>query len=110
MAAFAAQSAPTAILDTAADCLYLECMTVKVELGSDVEAGLLTQAQARGLSLEDYVAEVLRERSAASLTVKGTTGHAAKARAFLAFARQHRAVGSMTDESLNREHLVRDTR
>jgi hypothetical protein len=38
-------------------------MTVKVELTPDVQAGLLAQAQESGLSLEAYVAQVLRERS-----------------------------------------------
>ena len=37
---------------------------MKLELKSNVEAGLMTQAQARGLSLEAYLAEVL-ERVAA---------------------------------------------
>ncbi len=83
-------------------------MSVKLELAPDVEAGLLAQAQARGLSLEDYLQQVLRERSAAAVAAKGTTGSTAKARAFLAFAKAHRAVGSLTDESLGREHLVRD--
>ena len=40
-------------------------MTVKVELTSDVQAGLLAQAQASGLSLETYVEQVLREQSRA---------------------------------------------
>jgi hypothetical protein len=38
-------------------------MTVKLELTSDVQAGLLAQAQESGLSLEAYVEQVLRERS-----------------------------------------------
>lgn len=38
-------------------------MTMKVELAPDVQAGLLAQAQANGLSLEAYVEQVLRERS-----------------------------------------------
>jgi hypothetical protein len=38
-------------------------MTVKLELTPDVQAGLLAQAQASGLSLEAYVQEVLKERS-----------------------------------------------
>jgi hypothetical protein len=38
-------------------------MTVKLELTPDVQAGLLAQAQANGLSLEAYAELVLRERS-----------------------------------------------
>ncbi|HEY4365151.1 MAG TPA: hypothetical protein VGN17_29585 [Bryobacteraceae bacterium] len=37
-------------------------MTVKLELAPDIEAGLLTKAQANGLSLEAYVEQVLREQ------------------------------------------------
>lgn len=35
-------------------------MTVKLELNPEIEAGLITQAQARGLSFEDYLAQVLQ--------------------------------------------------
>ena len=41
-------------------------MTVKVEMTSEVQAGLLAQAQASGLSLETYVEQLLREQSGAS--------------------------------------------
>lgn len=40
-------------------------MTVKLELTPDVQAALLAQAQASGLSLEAFAEEVLRERSRA---------------------------------------------
>jgi hypothetical protein len=39
-------------------------MTVTLEIPPDVQAGLLAQAQASGLSLEEYAEQVLRERSA----------------------------------------------
>jgi len=35
-------------------------MTVKLELSPEIEAGLLAQAQARGLSLEVYAARLLQ--------------------------------------------------
>ena len=38
-------------------------MTLKLEIPAEVEAGLLAQAQANGLSLEAYVKQVLGERS-----------------------------------------------
>jgi hypothetical protein len=38
-------------------------MTLKVELNPKVEAGLMAQAEAQGLSLEAYVSRVLEERS-----------------------------------------------
>ncbi|MBL8228656.1 MAG: hypothetical protein JNL98_09270 [Bryobacterales bacterium] len=40
-------------------------MTVKLELAPDVQAALLAQAKANGLSLEAFAEEVLRERSRA---------------------------------------------
>ena len=41
-------------------------MTMKLELTADVEAGLLAQGQSSGLSVEEYVEQVLRERSGAT--------------------------------------------
>jgi hypothetical protein len=82
-------------------------MTVKLDLNPEVEARLIAQAQARGLSLEEYLQQVLKERSATLMPTKGATQNAAKARAFRAFAKGHRPVGSLTDDSLRREHLIR---
>jgi hypothetical protein len=39
-------------------------MSMKLELPPEVQAGLLAQAQANGLSLEAYAEKVLRERAA----------------------------------------------
>jgi hypothetical protein len=41
-------------------------MIVTVELTPDVQAGLMAQARANGLSLEAYAERVLREKSRAS--------------------------------------------
>lgn len=38
-------------------------MTVKLKLNPEIKAGLMAQAQARGLSLEDYLAQVLQSAS-----------------------------------------------
>lgn len=86
---------------------YRGGMTVKLELNPEVEAGLVARAEARGLSLEAYLQQVLKERSATAMPLKAS-GAAAKAREFRAFAKAHRPVGSLTEESLRREHLVRD--
>ncbi|HXG88587.1 MAG TPA: hypothetical protein VNJ02_09645 [Vicinamibacterales bacterium] len=83
-------------------------MTVKLELNPEVEAGLVAQAQARGLSLEAYLQRRGQRDSATSIPAKDATANAAKARAFRAFAKGHRPVGALTDESLRREHLIRD--
>lgn len=42
------------------------CVTVKLELTPEIEAGLLAQAQARGLSLELYAAQLLQRAAAPS--------------------------------------------
>jgi hypothetical protein len=49
--------------------MKVEQMTLKVELNAKVEAGLMAQAEAHGLSLEAYVSRLLEERS--SQTVQG---------------------------------------
>ena len=41
-------------------------MTLKLELAPTVESGLLAQAQAKGLSLEEYVEKLLEEHSVES--------------------------------------------
>jgi len=41
-------------------------MTMKLELSAEVQAGLLAQAQASGMSLEAYAESVLRERAQAT--------------------------------------------
>ena len=41
-------------------------MTMKLELPPDVQAGLLAQARESGMSLEEFAAEVLRERAQGS--------------------------------------------
>jgi hypothetical protein len=47
-------------------------MTVKLELTPDVQAGLLAEAQASGLSLEAYAEQVLSERSHKMSTAPGS--------------------------------------
>lgn len=81
-------------------------MTVKLDLNPEVEAGLLAQAQARGLSLEAYVEQVLRERSRAVDVAR--LGPSEKANAFRAWAANHPSTPPLSDEVVNRASLVRD--
>jgi hypothetical protein len=81
-------------------------MTVKLDLKPDVEAGLLAQAQARGLPLEAYLEQVLRERSRAVDVAR--LGAAEKAKAFRAWAANHPSTPPLSDESVSRQSLVRD--
>jgi hypothetical protein len=48
---------------TSCDNKKARVMTMKLELAPEVQAGLLAQAQASGLSLEEYAEKVLRERA-----------------------------------------------
>jgi hypothetical protein len=51
-----------------------QAVTLNVELNPKVTADLLAQAEARGLSLEEYVSEVLRERSREAVAGERPTG------------------------------------
>jgi hypothetical protein len=81
-------------------------MTVRLDLKPDVEAGLLAQAEARGLPLEAYLEQVLRERSKAVDVSR--SGSAEKARAFRAWAGDHPHTPPLSDDAIRRENLVRD--
>jgi hypothetical protein len=81
-------------------------MTVKLDLKPDVQAGLLAQAEARGLPLEAYLEQVLRERSKA--VDINRSGPAEKARAFRAWAANHPHTPPLSDDAIRRENLVRD--
>lgn len=79
-------------------------MTVTLELPPDAESGLLEQAQALGLSLEAYAAQVLLERGR---THRARENNTARARAFEGWARSHPRRRPLPDEALRREGLVR---
>lgn len=82
-------------------------MTLKLDLSSEIEAGLAALARAQGLSLEAYAEKVLRERSAAARP-PSMSDAAQKAQAFRTFAREQRHTPPLSDEAIRREHLVRD--
>lgn len=81
-------------------------MTVKLQLKPDVEAGLLAQAQARGLSLEAYLEQVLQERSR-SLAPQSPDA-AERAGLFETWAHGHPLTPPLPDAALRRENLIRD--
>ena len=63
--------------------------TVTLELRPEVEAGLLAQAQASGLSLEAYVEQVLQERSRGAVDESVDSSIAAAARRLATFGKRH---------------------
>ena len=81
-------------------------MTVKLQLKPDVEAGLLTQAQARGLSLEAYLEQVLQERSRS--LAPPSSDPAERARSFETWAHNHPLTPPLSDAAVRRENLIRD--
>jgi len=81
-------------------------MTVKLQLKPEVEAELLAQAQARGLSLEAYLEQVLQERS--RTMVPPNIDVAERASAFETWAHSHPLTPPFPDEVVRREQLIRD--
>jgi|EndMetStandDraft_5_1072996.scaffolds.fasta_scaffold117952_2 hypothetical protein len=81
-------------------------MTVKLDLKPDVEAGLLAQAEARGLQLEVYLELVLRERSKAVDVSRFAPME--KAKAFRTWAGSHPHTPPLSDDAIRRENLIRD--
>jgi hypothetical protein len=81
-------------------------MTVKLQLTPDVEAGLLAQAQARGLSLETYLEHVLREQSRSA--APSSLDPIERARSFETWAHSHPLTPPLSDAAVRRENLIRD--
>ena len=81
-------------------------MTVKLTLKPDVEAGLLAQAQARGVSLERYLEQILQERSRTLTPL--SLEPVESAHAFETWAHHHPFTPPLSDDAVRREHLIRD--
>jgi hypothetical protein len=82
-------------------------MTVTLELTPELRARLVAQAQMRGLSLEAFVEQVLRERSGAPAG-EATAATGKKAREFETWAHSHPDTPLLSDDAIKREHLIRD--
>lgn len=81
-------------------------MSITLTLNPDLEQGLKARARARGLSLNDYV-EQLVARDIGMAVATATTGEE-KARAFAEWARSHRYTPPLSDEAVNRASMYRD--
>ena len=81
-------------------------MTVTLQLRPDVEAGLVAQARARGLSLEAYLDQILQERSGG--VEHATLSPAERALAFEAWARNHPLTPLLSEAAVRRDSLIRD--
>jgi hypothetical protein len=78
-------------------------MTVTLKLKPEVEAGLLTQAQASGMTLEDYLLSLVE----GAVRPKAQNGSSAEERAaaFQAWANGHRSTPLLSDFAVTREAM-----
>jgi hypothetical protein len=78
-------------------------MTITLNLKPEVEAGLLAQAQANGMTLEEYLLSMV-EGAAFSATQK-TLSPDERASAFEAWSANHRPTPDLSDYAVSRESL-----
>ncbi len=76
-------------------------MTVTLKFKPEVEAGLLTQAQASGMSVEEYVLSVVEGTVFAA--VKNPLSPEERAAAFEAWSARHRPTPPLSDDAVSRE-------
>lgn len=81
-------------------------MTVTLNLRPELEAGLLAQAQARGMSVEEYVLSVVEGAVLAVTPIKLSSEE--RARAFEAWSANHGVSPPLSDEAVSRESMYGD--
>jgi len=79
-------------------------MDVKLELKPDVEAGLAAEAQARGLSLESYLEQVIQDHA---ISIPALSGEAWE-REFDAWVNSFPDTPLLSDEAISRDSLYPD--
>jgi hypothetical protein len=83
-------------------------MNVTLSLTPEVEKGLTIRARARGVSLDDYLQELV-EKDIGVAFATGTSGEE-KARAFVQWAKNHRDTPPLSDEAISRANMYADRR
>ncbi len=78
-------------------------MTVTLNFKSEVEAGLLAQAQASGMSVEQYVVSVVE--GTVLPAVKNRLSAEERAAAFEAWSAGHRPTPPLSDYAVSRESM-----
>ena len=81
-------------------------MNVTLSLKPEVEKGLIVRARARGVSLDNYLQELV-ERDIGVAVATGTSGEE-KARAFVQWAKSHRDTAPLSDEAISRASMYPD--
>jgi len=91
-------------LQSSETCHNQRAMTLKLEIPNDLEASLMAQAHARGLSLETYAEQVLTERGCEVVPEAADPSVAGAARRLATFGSRHGlSLGAMTVKDLLRE-------
>ncbi|HXW13969.1 MAG TPA: hypothetical protein VEN79_05615 [Terriglobia bacterium] len=78
-------------------------MTVTLKFKPEVEAGLLAQAQASGMSVEEYVLSIV-EGTVLPVAEKGLSPQE-RAAAFEAWSAGHRPTPPLSDDAVSREAM-----
>jgi hypothetical protein len=77
-------------------------MTVTLKLKPEIEAGLLAQARASGMTLEEYLVHVVE---GAVFSEKQALPPEQRAMAFEAWSARHRSTPALTDHAVSREAM-----
>jgi hypothetical protein len=81
-------------------------MTVTLKLKPEVKAGLLSQARASGMTLEDYLLSMVER--AVLLKTHEVLSAEERAAAFEAWSAGHRATPLLSDYAVSREAMYED--
>jgi hypothetical protein len=79
-------------------------MTLTVDIKPETEAGLLVMAEARGMSLEQYVGEVIES----SVRPQSHMSPEERAAAWIESAKRFPATPLLSDEAISRESIYAD--
>lgn len=79
-------------------------MVIKLELKPEVHAGLVGEAQARGLSLEEYLEQLVRDRAVSAPAVLAEEWE----REFEEWVASFPDVPILSDEAISRESMNPD--
>ena len=77
-------------------------MTVTLKLKPEIEAGLLAQARASGMTLEEYLLSLVE---ASVVSGKQTLSHMDRASAYETWSASHRPTTPLSDEAVSREAM-----
>jgi hypothetical protein len=78
-------------------------MTVTLNFKPEIEAGLLAQAQASGMTVEEYLLSMVE--GVVLPAAKTTLSPEQRAGAFEAWSANHRATPPLSDEAVSREAM-----